>query len=191
MDAFKMTMGSSCLEGPPSALGREEQFLQLFLGFERRIHAFIFTLVPVWSDADDILQETSIVLWSKFDAFRPGSDFLAWALSVARFQVLNHRKKQRSSLARLSNQCVEALADQLMTQRDEVSDQRRALADCLAKLKADDRELIQLRYLEGATTQDVADQVGRSLKAVYKALNRIHMQLLLCMRRNLGMADAL
>lgn len=180
----------SCAENQHMALAREEQFLQDFLKYERRIYAFIFALVASWTDADDLLQETSLILWSKFDDFRQGSDFLAWALSIARFQVLNYRKRQRSSGARLSHACVEALADQIISRAEETSDRRKALADCLTQLKARDRELIQLRYKQNATTQSVADTVGRSLKAVYKALNRIHMQLLFCVRRKLATAES-
>jgi RNA polymerase sigma-70 factor (ECF subfamily) len=177
-------------EGARAAGGRHERFLQLFLAHERRIYAFILTLVPSWADADDLLQETSAVLWRKLDEFEPGSDFLAWALSVARFQVLNHRKKQRRSRARLSDQSVEALADQLTTRGPPADARRDALAGCLAKMTPQDRELIHLRYQPEATTQDVADRVGRSLKAVYKALNRIHCQLLFCIRRALASGGA-
>jgi RNA polymerase sigma-70 factor (ECF subfamily) len=173
-------------EGPKIDLAREQRFLQLFLSYERRIYAFIFALVPNWSDADDLLQETSAVLWRKLDDFEPGTDFLAWALSIARFQVLNYRKKQRQNRARLSDQTVETLADQLMVFSERSDARRDALAECLAKLSSRDRELIQLRYQPEATTQSVATSVGRSLKAVYKALNRIHGQLLLCIRQTLA-----
>src|SRR5262245_8265994 len=85
-------------------LDREEQFLQLFLANERRIYAFILALVPVWSDADDLLQETSAVLWRKLDEFQPGSDFVAWALKIARFEVLNYRKRQSRDRGLFSDQ---------------------------------------------------------------------------------------
>lgn len=165
---------------------REERFLQLFLAHERRLYAFILALVPNWSDADDLLQETSAVLWRKLDEFEPGTDFAAWALSVARFQVLNYRKKQRVNQARFSDQTVEALADRMTTLSEQSDARRDALEGCLTKLRDRDRELVQLRYQPGATTQAVAGRVGRSLPAVYKALNRIHTQLLFCIRRTLA-----
>jgi RNA polymerase sigma-70 factor, ECF subfamily len=60
-----------------------------------------------------------------------------------------------------------------------------ALERCLQKLNSRDRDLVQLRYQPDATTEGVAGSVGRSLRAVYKALNRIHEQLLVCVRQNL------
>jgi RNA polymerase sigma-70 factor, ECF subfamily len=170
-------------------LQREERFLQLFLTHERRIHGFILALVPNWSDADDLLQETSAVLWRRLDEFEPGTDFAAWALSVARYQVLNYRRRERARAARFSDRTFEALAD--LAAEAATSDARRdALEGCLTKLGERERELIRLRYQSGATTQAVADQLGRPLKAVYKALNRIHDALLRCVRRSLAAGAA-
>jgi RNA polymerase sigma-70 factor, ECF subfamily len=131
------------------------------------------------------VQETSAVLWRKFDEFVPGTDFAAWALSIARYQVLNFRKKQRRSPAVLSEQTALALAERMLAV-DRQSDARlAALEQCLQKLSSKDRDLVQLRYQADATTQTVAFSVGRSLGAVYKALNRIHEQLLCCVRQTL------
>jgi RNA polymerase sigma-70 factor, ECF subfamily len=85
-------------------LPREERYLGLLLAHQRRIFAYVLALVPHWSDAEDVVQETSAVLWRKFDEFTPGTDFNAWALSIARYQVMNFRKKQRRGPARLSEQ---------------------------------------------------------------------------------------
>src|SRR4051794_3676119 len=148
-------------------LASEEGFLQLFLANERRIFAFLLALVPVWSDAEDLLQETSVVMWRKLDGFEPGTDFGAWALSIARYQVLNHRKKQRRERVIFSEQTLELLADGMETLSQGADARRDALEDCLKKLKARDRELIQWRYQPGASTQGVADRVGHSIQAVY------------------------
>ena len=171
---------------PQIDLPREERFLRLLLTYERRIFGSLLALVPNWSDAEDLLQETSAVLWRKFDEFAPGTDFAAWALSVARYQVLNFRKKQRRSQARFSEQTVEALADQMLALAGQADARLEALEQCLGKLSGKDRELVRLRYQPDATTQSVAAGVGRSLRAVYKALNRIHEQLLSCVRQALA-----
>src|SRR5262249_1004253 len=119
-------------------------------------------------------------------SFEPGTDFAAWALSIARYQVLDFRKRQKRDRVRFSDQTVEMLADE-MAMLDRAADARRdALEVCLTKLKPRDRELIQQRYQPGATTRGVADRVGHSIQAVYKALNRIHGQLLRCIRRTLA-----
>jgi RNA polymerase sigma-70 factor (ECF subfamily) len=171
---------------PNTPLDPEGRFLQLLVANERRIHAYIASLVPIWADADDLFQETSVVLWRKARQFEPGTDFVAWALSIARYQVLDYRKKQGRARALFSDQTIEGLADQAESLVLHTDDRRDALEACLARLNERDRELIQLRYQPGATTPGVADRTGRSLKAVYKALNRIHYQLLQCINRTLA-----
>ena len=48
-------------------------FLRLFLQNERRLYAYVLALLPNRADADDVLQEASLVMWDKFDAERPPS----------------------------------------------------------------------------------------------------------------------
>jgi RNA polymerase sigma-70 factor, ECF subfamily len=169
---------------------REARFLQLFLANERRIYSYILALVPVWSDADDVLQETSAVMWRKLDEFEVGSDFLAWALSIARFEVLNHRKKQGRARVHFSDEAVTLLADGITSRREDSDIRLAALDACVEKLGQRERELIRLRYQPGAKVQEIADRLGRSLQAVYKSLDKIHTQLLLCVRRSLAAEDA-
>jgi RNA polymerase sigma-70 factor (ECF subfamily) len=173
-------------EAPVADCDPEERFLQLLLANERRVYAFILALVPVWSDADDVLQNTSAVLWRKRETFTLESDFVAWALSIARYEVLSYRKRQRRDRMIFSDQTVELLAEQMASEGLGSDSRRDALESCVAKLKERDRELIRLRYEPRATTQGVADRVGRSIQAVYKALNRIHGQLLDCVRQTLA-----
>src|SRR3954471_22737634 len=54
---------------------------------------FVLSLVPSWSDAEDIVQEASALMWRKFGDFEPGTNFLAWACQIARFLVMNHIRK--------------------------------------------------------------------------------------------------
>jgi RNA polymerase sigma-70 factor, ECF subfamily len=161
---------------------REDRFLELFLANEKRIHAFILSLVPDWPDADDLLQETSAVLWRKLDEYRPGTDFVSWALRIAQYEVFKYRKRQSRERRRFSERTFEILVEHASARGVSGDERRDALEVCLTKLNERDRELIRLRYQSGATAQDVADRVGRSVKAVYKALNRIHEQLLQCIR---------
>jgi RNA polymerase sigma-70 factor, ECF subfamily len=170
-----------------SEMSRGHSFLRLYQANERRVYGFILALVPDWSEADDLMQETTRVMWSKFDEFEPGTDFAAWALCIARYQVMNHRKKKRAQKVQFSDQTVEAVAERLVSAPDNLNDIRDALQDCLTKLSERDRQLIQLRYELNATPRTVAERIGRGIDAVYKALNRIHVQLLHCIRRTLDL----
>jgi RNA polymerase sigma-70 factor (ECF subfamily) len=163
-----------------------ERFMRLFIAHERRMRGFILALVPDWTDAQDILQEASAVMWRKFDQFQPGTDFAAWALAICRFQVMDYRKRRMARAGRFSSGLVEALADQIASRQPELDARHEALRACLAKLPDRQRRLIRWRYEEGATTRSVAQRIDRSIDAVYKSLNKIHQSLLDCVRRTMA-----
>ena len=49
-----------------------EEFMRLFGAHRRRLYQFILSLVPNVQDAEDVLQETNIILWRKFGGYQPG-----------------------------------------------------------------------------------------------------------------------
>ncbi len=180
-------MGERASTDSPLDMSRGREFLRLYQANERRIFGFILALVPQWSEAEDLLQETTMTMWSKFDKFESGTDFAAWALCIARYRVMNHRKKKRNQRVQFSDEVLEALDERVRHTASELDVRRDALSNCLRKLPERDRELIHLRYEYDATPKSVAQRLGGSVDAVYKALNRIHVQLLYCIRRTLAM----
>jgi len=163
---------------------RWDEFMRLYLANERRLYGFIMALVPNWADVDDLIQETALVMWSKFDEFQPGTNFSAWSLSIARYRVLNYRKEKKSERRQFSLSVLEAIDNKLheAVENDAFQNRRAALQHCLSELRPPDREIIDLRYRPGATTKSVSEYLGRSIHSIYKVLNRIHSQLLFCIR---------
>src|SRR6187455_1412292 len=94
----------------PSELDREE-FARLFSRHARRIYAFIMTLVFNHHDAEEVFQNTNVVLWNKFADFQPGSNFFAWASRIAYYEVLSLMKQQRRSRT-FSDETLELLANE-------------------------------------------------------------------------------
>ena len=62
----------------------QQQFLSLFLRSERELFRYVVALVPNVADAEDIVQQTALVLWEKFSAYDPGQPFTPWACRFAR-----------------------------------------------------------------------------------------------------------
>jgi RNA polymerase sigma-70 factor (ECF subfamily) len=163
-------------------------FLRLFLQNERRLYAYILTLLPNRADADDVLQEASLVMWDKFDERSPPDDFAAWGCRIAYFKVLDaYRKKQRCRV-RFCQALLDRVAETAIEQSAalQLDDRREALTGCLEKLQPKDQDLLARRFAPGATTQSVATAVGRSADAVYKALAKIRHALFDCVTRTLA-----
>jgi RNA polymerase sigma-70 factor, ECF subfamily len=170
---------------------RSKRFLRQFLQNERRLYAYVRTLLPNRADADDALQEAALVMWDKFDEAAPPDDFAAWGCRIIYFKVLDFYKKAGRARVRFSQALLERVAETAIEQAGALRlDARRdALAGCIEKLGARDRELLARRYAAGATTRSTADHLGRSPEAVYKALARVRRALLDCVQRTLERED--
>src|SRR5262249_31334209 len=153
-------------------LTKVKLFLRLFLQNERRLYAYILTLLPNRADADDLLQEASLVMWDRFDERHPPDNFTAWGCRIAYFKILDFYKTSRRGPVRFSQEMLERVAETAVEQADalQLDERREALAGCIGKLHPKDRDLLTRRLAVGASTSSVAAQVGRSTDAVYKAL---------------------
>ena len=61
----------------------QQRFLSLFLRSEQEIFRYVAALVPNATDAEDIVQQTALALWEKFDAYDPTLPFTPWACRFA------------------------------------------------------------------------------------------------------------
>lgn len=161
-----------------------EEFARLFARHARQIYAFIMTLVFSHHDAEEVFQNTNVVLWDKFGEFRTGTNFFAWASRIAYFEVLNLMKQRRFPL--LSDQAIDALAAEATAISDQSTTRMDALSDCLDRLTPADREMIQDRYYYQRAPKEIAAMRSRSLDSVYRALSRIHNLLLNCVERTVA-----
>lgn len=165
---------------------RHRRFLRAFTTNEPAVRAFVRRLVPTRADADDILQEVSIVLWEKFDEFRPDADFRAWACGIARYKVLAWlRDKGRDRLV-LDSDVVELIAKESLQAESQLEQQRVALESCFEKIPAEQRDLLAHAYRRDVKIQDVAATSGRSVGGFYQWLHRMRKLLLECIGRELA-----
>jgi len=152
---------------------------------QHRIYAFILTLVPNWSDADDLLQETTEVMWRKFQDTDQIDNFCAWGKMIARNKIMNfYAKKKRQRVL-----FDDSLLKDVIEREEKVSlhDELRlsALQKCVRKLSPNDSRLIQALYEHDITIKKLAEEIKRPVQGLYKAMARIHHSLLQCVRRSL------
>ncbi|VTU00862.1 rna polymerase sigma factor : RNA polymerase sigma-70 factor, Rhodopirellula/Verrucomicrobium family OS=Singulisphaera acidiphila (strain ATCC BAA-1392 / DSM 18658 / VKM B-2454 / MOB10) GN=Sinac_7577 PE=4 SV=1: Sigma70_r2 [Gemmataceae bacterium] len=174
----------------PAGTGADKgrSFLALHVAHQRRVYAYILALLPRRADADDVAQDTWLTMWAKFDPLAQPSDFVGWACTIAKYKVLERRRKAGRCRVLFSQEAFEtiaaAAADRVAAEdTDEWQD---ALAGCLGKLPPGLRDLLAWRVEPGATTQSVAAKAGRSTEAVYKALAKARRALAECVNRALA-----
>lgn len=165
---------------------RHNLFSEFLTRYQSELYGYIFAVVRNWEDADDLYQSVSLVLWRKFELFRPGSSFFAWARQTARIEISKYLR-----LKRLSTSVSEKLLDEVAktaieTQSDEVDLYLAALRHCKTKLTVSDETLLELHYAEDLGSRQIADRLGRSQSSVCNSLNRIRSWLLECVQMELA-----
>jgi RNA polymerase sigma-70 factor len=167
-----------------SADERHEAFIRLLTAHHKRIHGFIRAVVPRWSDADDIMQETVMTMWRKFGEFQPETNFAAWGIAIARYAIQKFRNKSAVSMV-FSDEALERVFSHYSVMLKDMDERVEALEHCVTLLKDRDRQLVRMRYEQGLRAGAMADRMGLSVHGVYKAMQRIHNMLLRCVRRRL------
>lgn len=162
--------------------------VQLFTKSQRRLFLFIMSQVGNPTDAEEVLQETNVIIWSKFHQFQMGTNFFAWAGKIATFEVLKFRERSRNRRVQFSDDFLACVAEEVIEMNDELECRREALSECLSRLKPIDRELIQARYAPGENGSKVADRLGRPANSVYQSIGRIRKTLFDCVTRRIASA---
>jgi RNA polymerase sigma-70 factor (ECF subfamily) len=158
--------------------------VELYSQHYPRLQYYLMALLPTADDAADVMQETSLVLWRKFETFQIGTNFLAWACKIARLQAMKHY--ERTNRTRPFDTAV---LEKLAVEAEEVAARPaiplEVLESCLEKLSDADRALIRRRYEPGSSVKELALDIGRSANSLSKSLGRIRRALLECIQRRL------
>ena len=156
------------------------RFLSLFLRSEREVFRYVAVLVPNVADAEDIVQETALALWEKFDAYDPNQPFTPWAcrfaLNKARQWIERHQRWQ----ALLESGLAEELARRREELRPELEGRLKHLEGCLKRLPDEQRSLVEGYYYRRDTIEKLAAGSSRTVAATYKTLQRVRQALQAC-----------
>ena len=173
-------------EGFPEAV---EQFVERLGSCQDRLYAYILMLLSNRDAAQDVLQETNLVLWRKAGEFDKEQDFGAWACRIAYFQVLAwYRDKNRDRLI-FDQDLLNQLSAEAQPLSGELNDRCRALRLCMVRLSERMRDLLRHRYGLNWSIKQIAEKFGQTPGAVATSLCRARHELLLCIEDALQQED--
>jgi RNA polymerase sigma-70 factor, ECF subfamily len=169
-------------------LNPEKEKVQAFVTFltahQSRIYSFILSLVPIFHDADDIMQETTKMMWVLFDQFDQNTEFAAWGIKIAHFRILEYRRQSKPKFA-YSDDLSQEIAEKFNHRNDRTKEYLSFLKSCIHKLNMKDQTLIVLRYQQNLKVKDISSQMGKSVQSVYQNLSRVQDLLLSCVRQSI------
>ena len=150
------------------------------------LRLYVRGLMPGDPSAGDVIQQANARIWEKRDEFEPGTNFKAWAMAIARYEVLNQRKRQaRDARLSFSSELEETIAAEMIQISDDLAERQAALRECMKSLKPANRELLVRRYASRESLADFASRMGRSVGGVKVTLHRLRSSLAECIERRL------
>ncbi|UUO07211.1 sigma-70 family RNA polymerase sigma factor [Blastopirellula sp. J2-11] len=159
------------------------EFIQLLTSHQSRLYAYVLSLVFDRNEADDVLQQTNIVLWRSASDFELGTNFVAWSFRIAYFQVLAHRKRKHREKLIFDDDMLSDLAQVAHDNDQTFAARQRLLRECIQKLNKRQRSAIERRYRRGATLESIAHETERTVNAVKQTLFRARENLLRCVTK--------
>jgi RNA polymerase sigma-70 factor (ECF subfamily) len=152
---------------------------------QRRLYAYVLSIVFDKDRAREIVQNTNLVLLQKKSEFEAGTSFGAWACRVAFFFFFAGPSRAQRNRHDFDDEMIATLAGKAEIAAENADRRIEALESCLEKLPADQRQLVQQRYAPGGSVADLAATNNKSPAAVSSLLYRIRCLLVECIERKL------
>lgn len=169
--------------------GKYEEFVKLLTRNEAGIRRFLGSVLPVWADLDEVMQQTALVTWRKFDQFDSSTSFLKWACVVARYEAMAFARKMARDRLVFNESLLEIIADEATEELDLRKKEKDALERCLSDLDEKLRKFVILSYTPGVKVADLAEEAGTSAASFYMKLKRIRHKLMICIENKIKVAQ--
>ena len=152
---------------------------------QSRLYGFLFKRLADREQAREVLQQTNLVLCRKASDYRAGTNFFAWAVTVARYQFMSYRTTQARNRLVFTDQ-----VGLLIDQEEEVTPPFITqclvhLRHCIQALSGDNRDLLEKRYDAGQSIKQISAVLDRSVGSIKVKLHRLRRSLMDCIQGRL------
>lgn len=119
--------------------------------------------------AEEVVQDTFVTLWRKAGSYKPESGKVhSWLLRIARNRAIDELRRQRSPVRnnRAHRPASETLADTSESDAFRTTELRFVVGEALEGLPTDQREVVEMAYLEGLSQREISEHTGIPLGTV-------------------------
>ena len=151
--------------------GDMEAFHRFYEETARPVYSFILSLTKSPHEAEDIMQETYLSVWTKAGSYIPLGKPLAWVFTIARNLCYMRFREQRLR----SDMTLEDLTDKEEGTYWEPLEQaadRKVLLDALGGISSEERQIVLLHAAAGMKHREVAEALEMPLATVLSKYNR-------------------
>ncbi len=149
-------------------------FASLFDHFAPRLKGFVMRNGTSAAQAEEIVQDVMLTLWRKAHMFDPHrAQVSAWVYQIVRNRQIDVARKENRPMPEALKEEPEAEPD--ATQIVAIEQETGQLRAALAKLRPEQREVIEKAYLGELTHQEISNQTGLPLGTI-KSRIRLGLQ---------------
>jgi len=163
-------------------LNNSEDFVELMTSYQGRLYGYILSLLGDPNVANDVLQETNLVLWRKSSEFQSGTNFKAWSFRVASFQVMAHRQRSIRDRLVFGDALMQDMLDDASQMDDQYEARQHKLNICMDKLPDRQKDLVERRYSFGTSVKKIALDLKSTANSITQALFRARNNLTECVK---------
>lgn len=182
--------GELAVSGKTNPQNQRDHVGALFVQHVPQIRRFILNLVPDMVLADDVLQETYLTVSKKADEFTRGSNFLAWACTIARYKVFEESRRNLRTGKILSTEALNAVCSAAPeVELFDTQERLEALNSCIGRLSPHAKQAFELRYHNAHSTSEIAKILGWTVGSVCVILSRGRKTLRDCVATKLRLKE--
>ena len=156
--------------------GDSTAFDTLFARHSDSIYAMLLKYTGNSNDVNDLMQEAFMKAFLKIGLYDPKYDFGAWIYTIARNTLVDHLRRRADDVA--IDERFRAPAATTPTPEESViiSQTRAHFEASLDELSVEYRRIIEMRFLEEYSYEEIAEKLGRPLNTIKTQIRRAKAQ---------------
>jgi len=162
--------------------GKKSAWVTLVKRYEKGIYNYALRMVNNHADAMDLMQDIFVALFRNLHTFRAESPFKGWLFKIAHYRCIEYYRRKRPM------QSLDDVPEQMDEQSDEcpeqalfVQQQNSVLIKTMQKLPIKQKLVVELKFFQQCTFDDIAQQLGISTNTaksqLYSALDKLKLYL--------------
>jgi RNA polymerase sigma-70 factor, ECF subfamily len=148
------------------------------------VAAYVRSMTLSFHDAQDILQEISIIVVRKYGEYNQTRPFIPWVIGIARNEVLAYRRRLGADRRLFDEAVVDQITQAFGENKDQWDALAEALEDCVKRVPERSRRLLRLRYIDDLRYEQMAQALGASVTSIKVAMHRLRQGLRTCIERH-------
>jgi RNA polymerase sigma-70 factor len=162
-----------------------DELIRHFVEEDAAVRAYVRSVTRGHRETDDVIQEIWQVACRKITEYDTSRPFRGWIMGITRIMLLQWRQSLARSREFLDPDVIESLADHAEEHSSELDLRSQYLQECLKKLPARGRNILQLKYFYGMKGTAIAAKLKSNAGAIEMAITRLRRLLRECIEGHL------